>query len=413
LSSRRVLHVLSQRPSQTGSGITLESMVTQARAAGWDQAAVVGIPAGLDPVQVGNLPRSRIHPLTFAPSDPMATSGALDFPLPGMSDVMPYPSSVWSQLDSGQLDRYRAAWRTHLTAVIADFRPNLIHTHHIWLVSSLLRSLAPDTPLVAHCHATGLRQLSLCPALAREVVDGCRAIDHFCVLRRDHRDQLADTLGVPLTRITVSGAGYREDVFHPTDGGPPPERHLLYVGKFAQAKGLPWLLDAVDRLTVDHPEVRLHVAGGGAGAEAENLRSRMAAMAPRVVMHGQVDQARLGDLMRTCRVMVLPSFYEGVPLVLVEAAACGCRLVATDLPGVREQIAPALGDRLIPVALPRLQGMDTPDPADLPRFTDDLTAALAAALSTPLPAGGCDLSGFTWQAVWGRVERVWEGLLAP
>ena len=45
--------------------------------------------------------------------------------------------------------------------------------------------------------------------------------------------------------------------------------------------------------------------------------------------------------------MVLPSFYEGVPLVLAEAAACGCRLVATALPGVREALAPRFRDRVI------------------------------------------------------------------
>mgnify|MGYP000532501899 CR=1 FL=1 len=44
------------------------------------------------------------------------------------------------------------------------------------------------------------------------------------------------------------------------------------------------------------------------------------------------DQPALAELMRRCAVLVLPSFYEGVPLVLAEARACGCRLVATDLP---------------------------------------------------------------------------------
>ena len=54
-------------------------------------------------------------------------------------------------------------------------------------------------------------------------------------------------------------------------------------------------------------------------------------LVPLVTMHGQLDQPALADLMRRCAVCVLPSFYEGVPLVLVEAAACGCRLVSTDL----------------------------------------------------------------------------------
>jgi len=64
----------------------------------------------------------------------------------------------------------------------------------------------------------------------------------------------------------------------------------------------------------------------------------------------------------------LPSFYEGLPLVLVEARACGCRLVATDLPGIRERLLPVLGDELALVELPRLTGVDKPVAADLPAF---------------------------------------------
>ena len=98
------------------------------------------------------------------------------------------------------------------------------------------------------------------------------------------------------------------------------------------------------------------VAGSGAGEEADRLRTRMLAMAPTVVLHGQLSQAALAELMRTCAVFVLPSFYEGLGLVLVEALACGCRLVATALPGVQEQLAPLLGPALQKVAMPRMVG---------------------------------------------------------
>ena len=56
--------------------------------------------------------------------------------------------------------------------------------------------------------------------------------------------------------------------------------------------------------------------------------------------------------MRRSTVCVLPSFYEGLPLVLVEALACGCRLVATDLPGVVDELAPRIGAALELVELP-------------------------------------------------------------
>jgi glycosyltransferase involved in cell wall biosynthesis len=412
---RRILHVLSQRPSRTGSGVTLDAVVRQAARAGWKQAAVVGVPAGETAPQVGGLPAADVRRVTFAdPESPGAPPADLDFPVPGMSDVMPYPSSVWSRLDAPRLEQYRAAWRARLRQVLDAFAPDLIHAHHVWLVSSLLRDLAPRTPVVVTCHSTGLRQMQLCPGLRDEVVAGCRRLDRFLALRKDQGDEIRAALDLPADRVTVVGAGYREDLFRPGDEQADRARRLVYVGKYSHAKGLPWLLDALEALAPSHPGLKLHVAGGGAGPEADALRARMQAMAPRVRLHGQLDQPALADLLRRCAVCVLPSFYEGVPLVLVEAAACGCRLVSTALPGVTGRIAPHLGDRLELVPLPRLTGVDTPHPDDLPAFTAALGAAIARSLAgADRPAAPADLAPFTWQAVFGRVESVWRELLDP
>ncbi len=412
--SGRILHLLSQRPSRTGSGVTLDSLVRLAGRSGWRQQAVVGVPVSEIQPALGDLDSSAIHPVFFTSSFGSGSAADrqpdLDFPVPGMSDVMPYCSSVWSTLSAEQLDDYRSVWRDHLQEVVAAFKPDLIHTNHIWLLSSLIKQIAPDIPTVASCHATGLRQMELCPGLKDEVVAGCRRIDQFCVLRRDHRDQLAASLDISLDRITVTGAGYRQELFFPGDGMEAQDGQLLYIGKYSEAKGLPWLLDAVERLAAVHPGLRLHVAGSGAGAEAEALLVRMEKMAPLVVLHGQIEQPALADLMRQCAVCVLPSFYEGVPLVLVEAAACGCRIVSTALTGVIEQIQPHLDGRIELVSLPRLAGTDRPVPEDLPVFVEELAGTLDRAMSQSSLAPP-DLGHFTWEAVFGRVEKIWQELI--
>ncbi len=408
---RRVLHILSQRPGRTGSGVTLDAMVRQAANAGWQQNVIVGVPGHETAPKVALLPSEAICPVFFA--SVKATYTDLNFPVPGMSDVMPYPSSVWSAMTKTQLDQYRSAWKNHLNQVINSFMPDIIHSNHIWLVSSLLKTVAPHTPVVATCHATGLRQMELTPNLAAEVRRGCAAIDHFCVLRDDHGVLLSETLAVPADRITVVGAGYDPDLFHRTTTGEPRSKDLLYIGKYSHAKGLPWLLDAFAQLCDRNHDLRLHVAGSGAGPEAAALRERMIRMSPQVVLHGQLDQPALAELMRQCGVCVLPSFYEGVPLVLVEAAACGCRLVSTALPGVTERIKPHLEPYLDLVPLPRLIGVDQPEADDLPRFVADLSAALEkamvkAATTTDLDADA--LAPFTWNAVFGRVQSIWSRL---
>ena len=70
----RVLHILSQRPSLTGSGITLDAIVRHASATGWEQRVVVGVPAGDSRPEVGGLAPDEIRPLIFGdaglPSQP-------------------------------------------------------------------------------------------------------------------------------------------------------------------------------------------------------------------------------------------------------------------------------------------------------------------------------------------------------
>lgn len=402
-----MLHVLSQRPSRTGSGITLDALVRHADVAGWEQRVACGVPADDPEPEVGGLPEHRIHPLLFG-------TPSLPFPVPGMSDVMPYRSTRWSAMTDGQLATYRSAWNAHLRILVDRFRPDVIHCHHLWIVASMLKDVAPDTPVVSHCHATGFRQMELCPYLADDVVRGVARNDRFVVLHQGHAEELMQRLGVTPERVVVSGAGYRDDLFHPAGRDPTAGPRLVYVGKYAHAKGLPWLLDAVERIAGRLPDLELHVAGSGAGPEADALAERMASMAPTVVVHGALSQAALAELLRRASACVLPSFYEGVPLVLVEAAACGCRLVATDVPGVGGTIAPRLGDVLEVVPRPRLDGPDTPVADDLPSFVDRLEAALDRALTagaaTPDPAA---LAPFTWSAVFSRIEAVWRELLPP
>jgi glycosyltransferase involved in cell wall biosynthesis len=144
----------------------------------------------------------------------------------------------------------------------------------------------------------------------------------------------------------------------------------------------------------------------------------MDGIAPAVVQHGQLAQPELADLARRCTVCVLPSLYEGLPLVLVEALASGCRLVATRLPGVEVELAPRFGDSLELVELPRLETVDRPHADDLPDFVDRIESAIENALDQP-PLGdpartmSGALTHFSWGAVFNRVEAVWRTLAKP
>jgi glycosyltransferase involved in cell wall biosynthesis len=133
-------------------------------------------------------------------------------------------------------------------------------------------------------------------------------------------------------------------------------------------------------------------------------------LAPHVVRAGRLEQTELADLLRRSPAFCLPSLTEGLPLVVVEALACGARPVATALPGVRA-LAHELGDALELVPPPRMDAIDTPSAADLPRFTAGLAAALRRAFARgPLSEAHAAAAArpFMWNAVFERVERAWS-----
>lgn len=400
----RVLHVISQRPGWTGSGVALDAIVRAASRQGWEQAAILGTPADDPHPKLGDLKTDQVDPLIFE-------QGKIDFLIPGMSDVMPYPSSRFSSLTDDQVERYVDAWKQHLARAVEATRPDLIHSHHIWLLSSIVKDVCPEIPVVTHCHGTGLRQLELCPALAPRVLAGCRRNARFFALHHDQAELLSRRLDVDRQKIVVLGNGYREDIFNPHNRPPEIGPVVCYAGKLSHAKGLPWLIDACEVLAKKVPGLELHIAGAGAGEEADAIRSRIESL-PFIRFHGQLDQAGLAQLMRSSRLFVLPSFYEGLPLVLVEAAACGCRIVSTNLPGVTNQLAPVLGESLQLVQTPRLKTIDEPVEEDLPAFVRQLEEAISVSLqvseTAPSPA---DLSQMTWSGIFARVESVWNELI--
>ncbi|MES1925762.1 glycosyl transferase group 1 protein [Salinisphaera sp. T31B1] len=110
---------------------------------------------------------------------------------------------------------------------------------------------------------------------------------------------------------------------------------ILAAGRLAPEKGFDQLVDAFARLAESRPALRLLIVGEG--PERCVLASKIAdlSLEDRVALPGWVDNPYA--LMSHSRVFVLSSLFEGLPVALIEALACGCKVVANDCPsGPRE-----------------------------------------------------------------------------
>jgi alpha-maltose-1-phosphate synthase len=385
-------------------------MIREAVARGHENFLISGIPSGEEPAPdtVGTRQRAYVH---FG-------EGELSFPVPGMSDVMPYVSTRFSDMSDAMLDSYERAFARVLDEVIADFKPDIIHAHHLWIVSALARRRFTSVPILAQCHGSDLRQHALCPVISAKIKGSLAQLDGVLALSHSQKADIEGLLDIDPGRIRVVGAGYRDSLFGPLRGSPrpaPPPVQIAYAGKLARAKGLPMLLDALARIDGGW---HLQLFGATGGDEGLEILARARRFGSAITVHGAVSQETLAERLAACHVFVLPSFFEGLPLVVLEALASGCRLVVTDLPGIRELLdglPPAIVRR---VKLPRLAQVDRPLADDLPAFEADLVEAIEAQMSAarrePIvdPAPLTErLEVYVWSSVFRRVEDVYDALI--
>ncbi len=111
-------------------------------------------------------------------------------------------------------------------------------------------------------------------------------------------------------------------------------RVLIHVGGFREQKNHHGLL-RLFRHVVDHDtNARLLLVGDGPLRSAIEERIQHFGLDDHVLLLGQ--RADVTDLMQCCEAMVFPSHHEGLPIVVMEAAATRLPVVASDLPGIRE-----------------------------------------------------------------------------
>lgn len=400
----KILHLLSQRPESTGSGIYIQAMLLEAGNRGHRNFLMAGIPEDIEPA-LSCVSANRCSFVRFGGS-------SLPYPVVGMSDVMPYPSTRFCDLSEDDLHRYEESFAEKMQTVAREFQPDIIHSHHLWVLTALARRLFPRLPIVATCHGSDLRQFRNCPHIGAKVSEDCRNLSGILALSQAQKTEIGTLYNTAPDRIHITGAGYNETLFYPERKPEPEPIQLLYAGKLSRSKGVPWLLRALSR--IDTPIWQLHLVGGGSGEEQAECSNLAAKLADRVKVHGPLPQESLAAIMRQSHLFVLPSFFEGLPLVLLEALASGCRLVSTALPGVMEVIGSFDRDYIRLVELPRLHDVDSPDPDDEAIYEERLRKAIEEQLQAITADPAIDFSriasqiaAFKWSSVFERVEKIY------
>lgn len=122
-------------------------------------------------------------------------------------------------------------------------------------------------------------------------------------------------------------------------------KNLLFLGRLCKEKGIYELLDAVKELRVEYPDLHLYL--GGIWAEKE-LEKKANECAEYVHYLGWINKEKKDIYLKKCNIFVLPTYFEGLPMSLLEGMAYGCACVATEVGGIPQVMSHRKDGFIIP-----------------------------------------------------------------
>ncbi len=123
---------------------------------------------------------------------------------------------------------------------------------------------------------------------------------------------------------------------------------LLFVGRLAAVKGLPVLFEALKAVIAQRPDTYLTLIGDGPDRAMLEVEARAMDLSDHVTFAGYKSQSEVAEVLQQVDALVLPSFAEGVPVVLMEAMAAGLPVVATQIAGIPELVEQGESGILVP-----------------------------------------------------------------
>jgi glycosyltransferase involved in cell wall biosynthesis len=219
---------------------------------------------------------------------------------------------------------------------------DLIHAHGALSCghAAMLASRELNIPYVVSVH--GLDVFSTvqirgfsgerCRQISRRVYEAASRV--ICVsehVRDAIRKEMAETC-----QTSVVYNGVDSDRFRPSDPAASPK--ILSVGNLIPIKGHDRLIRAMAAIAPEFPSVELDIIGDGAERERLAALTRQLCLEKKVHFHGRQSRAQVVEAMRRCTIFALPSRYEGLGCVYLEAMSCGKPAIGCHGQGIAEII---------------------------------------------------------------------------
>lgn len=207
-------------------------------------------------------------------------------------------------------------------------------------VACLMYAKNKALPVLVKVHGTDVNEHTLYPKRRHLMTTWLsQAKTIFCASQALQQKLIA--IGLDKDTVCTNYNGVHAELFYPEPTGAT-DKKILFVGNLLDTKGVFELVDAF-HLAHKETDCDLHFIGQGPATDALKTRVLQHGLADRVTFHGALPIHKVAEHIRKAQLLVLPSYREGVPNVLLEACASGTPVVATRVGGIPEVVTEQTG----------------------------------------------------------------------
>lgn len=222
---------------------------------------------------------------------------------------------------------------------VKRFKPDLLFVSWAFpegvAVSKLARKL--KLPFILKVHGTDINDFIDTPSRGPQIVAACHQASSILSVSQALKNKIV-AAGIREDKVLVNYNGVDKTIFFPEQDAPQrTSKRLLFVGNLKKTKGVLACAEAFVDIIQQGIDAELVYIGQGAGkAQIQAIFESHPEAKTKVTFHPPMPQGDIRGWMNQSDLLLLPSFNEGVPNVVLEAKSSGLPAIATAVGGIPE-----------------------------------------------------------------------------
>lgn len=293
-----------------------------------------------------NIKDIKLHPVFFKFNETIENQQEFNFPC---FDPHPRSSLLFCDMTDEQIEKYEEAFRKAIKQEIEEFKPDIIHAQHIWIISSIASEF--NIPLVITSHGSDIMGYNWWKNFHKYAKNATSKASKIIAISNHNADVISEIFHKDRKKIITISNGYDEKKFYKEIINKKSvlrkyginknyKKIVCFSGRLTENKGIDILLKAAKIYENEH--ILTLIAGDGEEYKyLKELEEKLELKNIKFLGNRNADELR--EIYNISNVCAVPSRQEAFGLVALEAIACGTPVVASNQGGIPDFVTKEVG----------------------------------------------------------------------